>query len=101
MKLTIFKSNKIETPDLALFRPKLFNINLAWALCLFGLFVTILAMALVGSFFFYKEYSEDYKSNRTEESTNKIINTDRLKNVVNNRNTFINTATPVIRDPSI
>lgn len=94
-------TKKEAKPDLSHLRPLLFDIKFYWALCLVILLVIIGVTALIGAMIFYDEYTENYKINSNDQSTGNLINTERLKSLINKRNDFINQPGPILKDPSI
>lgn len=101
MKFLNFTSKKDTKPALGRFRPMLFDIKFYWGVCLLLFILIIVITAVIGSMIFYSEYTEDYKVNSEGSNTGNLINTEKLKNLINKRNDFINQPVPILKDPSI
>lgn|SRR3989344_7161448 len=100
MKFPSLKFMRNSGPSLKSLRPNIFNVNLFWFVGL-GLFIVLFVVAaFVGSKLFLFEYFESYKNN-SKETSEDIINTDRLKSAIEKRNSVINEKTPLPRDPSL
>lgn len=99
MKLTFLKLNRDKSPSLKSLRPQLFNINLLWFICLGVILIILIIMALIGFNFFHYQYYEDYKNITPFESTD-LINIEKLKNVIEKRDGFINKEISLPPDPS-
>lgn len=101
MKFTFLKFKKKSLPPLKSLQPPIFDINLFWSVCL-GLFLIIFIItAFIGFKLFYSQYFESYKETKLTENFENIINMDRLKNIINKRNDFINKEISLPRDPSL
>ena len=100
MKLNFLKLNKDKSLSLKSLRPQLFNINLLWFICLGVILIIIIIMALIAYKFFHYQYFEDYKKVTPFEGSN-LINVEKLKNVIEIRNNFINKEISLPPDPSL
>jgi len=100
MKFNFLKFKKDNSPSLESLKVEIFNVDKFWFMTLVLCFVILLVTALVGFKLFYSLYFESYKNSAAENFGN-LINVERLKSAVENRNNFINEQISLPRDPSI
>lgn len=101
MMLSFLNFKKNTVPKLSSVRPPLFNIEKHWFFAL-GLFFAIFVITfLVGLQLFHTVYFETYKKEPIPEDYAELLNLNRLKSVVDKRETFRAQEVVLPRDPSM
>jgi len=100
MKFAFLKFKKNRLPSLKSLRPPIFDVDLFWFASLGLCLVILLATALVGFELLYSQYFETYKNSKPIENYSNLININRLKTAVRERNNFTNKEISLPRDPS-
>lgn len=101
MTFNFLKFKKDKTLSLKSLKSEIFDVNLAWSYVLIVSFVMLAIMIFVGFKLFYFQYTEGYKHTQPDEGFANLVNTERLKNVVQKRVEFIGQQPQLPRDPSI
>ena len=101
MKFNFLKLKRKGRPSLESLRPPIFDTDLFWFASLGLGLVILIITALIGLNLFYSQYFKNYKESTTAENFENLINIDKLKNVVEKRNNFINQEIPLPKDPSL
>lgn len=99
--MNFLKFKKKNIPTLKSLRSPVFNVDKYWFIAL-AVFALIIAITIfIGLNMFFSQYSENYKSTKSEDDFQKIIDIERLKNTIEKRNEFINQEFVSPRDPSM
>lgn len=101
MKLNFSKSGNKSIPSVKSLRPVVFNVGRYWYASLGSLVVATLVFGAVGFWFFYIQYFENSSESKMNENLGNVINTERLKSVIEGRNEFINGQISLPEDPSL
>ena len=100
MKFNFLKFNKKNSPSPESLKPIIFKADLFWFLSLSIFLIISIVTIFIGAKFFYSQYFESYKESTIGDSKD-LINVNRLKNTIENRNEFINKEISLPRDPSL
>lgn len=101
MNFNFLKLKKKGLPSLNSLRAKIFDVEKFWFITLGSCTLIIVITLLIGLSFFFPQYFESYKKTKPTDSFEKIIDIDKLKSVVNERNELINNKITIPPDPSI
>jgi len=94
-----FKRNKLL--PLESLRPPIFDADLFWFLSLGLCLVIFVTATFIGFKLSYSQYFESYKESKSTENYESLININRLKSAIGERNDFVNQQTSLPKDPSL
>src|SRR3989344_6274732 len=101
MKLSLLKFfKKDKLPSIDSLQSRIFKIEFLWFVSLCVGFLVFVVMVFVGVRIWYSQYFETYKQAGVGENIENIINVAKLKNIVEEREVFINEKISIPTDPS-
>lgn len=99
--LNLLKAETKKIPSLKSLHPPFYNVKLAWFTVLGLVVLLFLVSAFIGFKLAYDQYFESYKESQFVEDYNDLIDVEKLKNVINQRETFLNQTLVLPKDPSL
>lgn len=101
MSFLNFKSASKKHPSIDSLHKSMFEIKKFWYITMATFFVLVVLFMWIGFRLFSYEYFESYKQEKEEQLPNQIINTTRIKGIIDKRDEMMKKEFEVTRDPSL